>query len=77
MLPFKLMPKNTCIILVAQKYKEQIDMSGEEGLKKIPCYFVSAFSMQKLVIGKTDLFYQEAKLLEYITLQSKHSRNIV
>uniref|UniRef100_A0A914C341 IRG-type G domain-containing protein n=1 Tax=Acrobeloides nanus TaxID=290746 RepID=A0A914C341_9BILA len=46
-------------------------------LHRVPCYFVSAPELRKLVNGKGKAFYQEAKLLEYIKLMSMYQRNIV
>jgi len=58
-------------------FQKEIDTKVPE-LSNVPCYFVSSRALLKLMRGQEDgIFYQESKLLEYVMLQSKHSRNIV
>lgn len=61
---------------MSEIYQGEINKNAPT-LHRIPCYFVSSHAMRNNVNGKETFIYQENELLEFITLKSKHSRNIV
>uniref|UniRef100_A0A914EB50 IRG-type G domain-containing protein n=1 Tax=Acrobeloides nanus TaxID=290746 RepID=A0A914EB50_9BILA len=71
---------NQLISKLAQVYAKEVETRAPE-LKHVPCFFVSSISLRNLVSGKFNsgntFYYQEAKFLEYLTLQSRHGKNVV
>uniref|UniRef100_A0A914YNJ2 Phytoene desaturase n=1 Tax=Panagrolaimus superbus TaxID=310955 RepID=A0A914YNJ2_9BILA len=68
----------TYINKMSEFYVEEIARAEKPELSRIPCFFISAYSLRDLINGEEpEAVYQEEAFLDYIKTKSKYSRNIV
>jgi hypothetical protein len=63
---------------LGEAYVKEIQRANKPELNKIPCFFVSSYSLRSLILGKKpEAIYKEQEFLDYIKNKSKYCRNIV
>uniref|UniRef100_A0A914QHJ7 IRG-type G domain-containing protein n=1 Tax=Panagrolaimus davidi TaxID=227884 RepID=A0A914QHJ7_9BILA len=62
---------------MSEAFKREIERTKIAELRKVPCFFISAYSLRDHMNGKESDVYQEKLFIDFIIAESKRRRNIV
>uniref|UniRef100_A0A914CQF4 Uncharacterized protein n=1 Tax=Acrobeloides nanus TaxID=290746 RepID=A0A914CQF4_9BILA len=70
--------KNDKLLLVSEAFSKEIQEKAPEALRRMPCFFIAAPSLRKIVNKEPAQFtFQESQFIDFMIMQSKYDQNIV